>query len=541
MHMQALATNTIASVVLGHVKWFVPDDGVTYPGLSPAEWVLAVGVAFFTVYILFMAGELLVVRNFEAQLDKHTQRLRQLVPLVVRLSMSAMVFINIRHSYLLAPNVESTGSLMAWFITILFSSAAVMLGVGYLTRVGSLLLLASYLLTLWEAHSWIDIADHLEYVGVVGYLWLRGPGWYSVDRYLGLSRPVPPERLNLSLHVYRVCVGLGLVTLSLSEKLLNVTASQQFLNAHNWNFLEVVGIGDRVFITTMGAMELAIGLALVANIVPRLVTAAVLMAMATTAGLLGIEEIYGHLFAIGIVVAVWVNDQVGLPDLVPTETTSNSPIRDRIHVIQHRLAAAMPEIGHLATLGSPPMALVRVDDTTQELASRKPTRPAPNRVASQPAAQPSVPGVYPRPETPAVARARKTESAPPTWSASTTGDSRPKSAPVTRLAPITNSTPVVDVTPGAEPASAVAPQAASPVERFTADRIRVSAVLEQQFGRDPAITWELVDQLALLEHQELQDFVVVYDHLDQLLEVVQMGERIGGGVKTSPAPAPASL
>ena len=64
---------------------------------------------------------------------------------------------------------------------------------------------------------------------------------------------------------------------------------------------------DRNFIIVAGMVELLVGLTLVLNIAPRLTTAIVAGLMTMTAILLGVDEIFGHLFVLSLVAVVWLN------------------------------------------------------------------------------------------------------------------------------------------------------------------------------------------------------------------------------------------
>ena len=300
------------SELILHVKWFVDEETLGDHPLTAPEILFACLMISAGVWIFANVHGLPQVQMLNQALDSRLSTYRQIVPLVVRISTFLMVFINIYHGYLLAPNVESDDTALSVLITILFSATAIMVGVGYLTRIGAGLFLATYFLVLAKANSWVDVVDHFEYVGVAGYLWYRGPGRISLDGYLKIGRPIPPEHLNKALDVYRISVGFGLVILGFSEKLMNVAASQQFLDRFNWNIMEPFGIGDQMFIIAAGSIEVAIGLALLLNLTPRLVTLIVLGTMTVTAAVLGPEEIYGHIFAVGIVLAIWVNDRVVL-------------------------------------------------------------------------------------------------------------------------------------------------------------------------------------------------------------------------------------
>lgn len=296
------------SGVFSHVKWF---NDVQFPEVDAFhiyEWLLIFLIVIMGLIVLKVIDTWLNKSKITAKLDKKFKPYRPWVPLVVRLSTAVLLLVNASLGYMLAPNVVSDNSGVSTIITGLFIVAAVLIALGLLTKVGVIALLVGYLLVTKQA-EFIDVFDHFEYIGVAGYLWLRGPGRYSVDSYLKKGKLVMPDIRKYSLGFYRISVGFGFTILALSEKLFNVSASQDFLNQHSWNFMSFVGFSDRYFILLIGAVELLIGIALIFNLASRLLMLSLLCIMIATALLLGVEEIYGHLFAVGVVVAVLVNDK----------------------------------------------------------------------------------------------------------------------------------------------------------------------------------------------------------------------------------------
>lgn len=305
--------------MLAHVKWFTSNNEWTFPDLVVWEWML--------VFVLGAAGFATLGRvdawiknsGLWRSIDKIGRPLRNVAPLIVRISTAVLLFFNIKHEQLLAPNVDSDDSLLALLITVIFAMSAVSIAAGFMTRAGLIGFLLAYVLILFKA-SVVDWLDHIDYVGLAGYLWLRGPGRYSADHQLGSIQLVTPEHMSLSLHIYRIGVGVALVVLSFSEKLAGIGIAEQFLELHQWNLLRFVGVSDRSFIIIIGAIELMLGIALIVNFAPRLILLIILTTMIQTALLLGIEEVYGHLFAVGIFVAIWVNDRVTRSKIVLPQT-----------------------------------------------------------------------------------------------------------------------------------------------------------------------------------------------------------------------------
>jgi len=293
--------------ILSHVKWFNNPTPGHIEALGWLEWFAVFTIVIAGLFVFRFIGIWLAQHKYTAKCDKKLSFLRPWVPLVVRLSTAALLLVNVTQGYLLAPNVLTNDSTISVAISVLFITASISLLFGVFNKAGVVALLAGYLLVLSQT-DFVNVMDHFEYIAIGGYLWLRGPGKYSVDNYLAGGKLSMPSSRKYSLPVYRIGAGITLVTLALSEKLLNLTIAQDFLNLHSWNLMAFAGISDRYFILIAGAVELLVGIALILNYAPRLLVTVVLGLMAITAVLLGIEEIYGHLFAVGLVAAIWVND-----------------------------------------------------------------------------------------------------------------------------------------------------------------------------------------------------------------------------------------
>jgi len=291
-----------------HVKWFNNPSPAHEAAFSLAELTVVAMIVIAGLFVLRFIDLWLKQKKIIAEIDKRTKPFSSWVPLIVRLSTATLLLINIAQDYLLAPNVSSSSSAISNSINIIFGVTAALLALGLFTEVAAMALLVGYLLVFKHSAA-IDVLDHFEYVGIAGYLWLRGPGKHSLDNYFRKGKLAVSKGREHSLNIYRIGVGIGLATLALSEKIFNVSAAQDFLNQYDWNIVSFAGVSDRNFILVAGAIELLVGIALILNHAPRLLVTVVLLLMITTAIVLGIDEIYGHLFAVGLVAAIWVNDQ----------------------------------------------------------------------------------------------------------------------------------------------------------------------------------------------------------------------------------------
>jgi len=111
----------------------------------------------------------------------------------------------------------------------------------------------------------------------------------------------------LATDLLRTFVGVNLVILAFSEKLLNIGPANVCLVEHNnWNFLSGFGLNDRNFIIATAIVEILLGLSLILNKLPRLSITVLFMAMVATTLLLGINEATSHLLVVGLLTAVWI-------------------------------------------------------------------------------------------------------------------------------------------------------------------------------------------------------------------------------------------
>lgn len=283
---------------LAHVKWFV--DANEYPDidlLPDGLLLLAVSIivlGLITAYYLDLGS-----RGLMKKLDRYTQNWRGWLPLLVGLPVGISLIIASFDGYLIAPNITDVSSL--WILLQFLIGLSWLLGLG--VRYTSLLALLLYIpLSL---HGFVSPLEHLEILGTAVFLAAFGRGPWSLDRAFGIDRKLDYEQTRAG-DLYRISIGASLVTLALSEKLLAYGLAKDFLADHNWNFLAWAGASDETFIAVIGSLELLFGLLVILNLATRWVVLAILATMTITAALLGISEVYGHLFAVGLVAYAWL-------------------------------------------------------------------------------------------------------------------------------------------------------------------------------------------------------------------------------------------
>lgn len=285
---------------LAHVKWFVENDGYPKFTLNFTESLAVTMAIILGLVTLFFLNKV----NWFNFLDKYSSKLKDFLPLIVRLMAAATIFLNLNSAVFLAPNFDNS-TLISKILTPILVVIASMFVIGFYTKYAAFGLLASYLVTFF-AYNPFDVLDHLELVGISLFLTITGSGLVSYDNKIGKVRKPSNSTLKKASRQLLMWSGGAIAVLAVTEKLLGIELANSFLAIHNWNFLSGLGVSDYYFILIAGTFELIVGLSLILGLATRLATLGVLVLMVITASLLGVKEIYGHLFAVAVVACSWV-------------------------------------------------------------------------------------------------------------------------------------------------------------------------------------------------------------------------------------------
>jgi hypothetical protein len=290
------------SIQLAHVKWFTPLSKTQVPPLGLVEWLGITGFIVLCLIIVFFADR--STRRFNKYLDHLLGGFKSYVPAIIGITAGAGLILNGLNNSVLAPNISVSHPLIFQFavgLEIIIGSFWIL---GIWTRAASLVFLLFFGILFLFAPC-IELLEHLEYVGVAVYFLFVGRSTLALMPNYAASL----AQQQKGLRSFMVASGLSLVILALSEKLLNMGLAHTFLQSHPWNFVHSLGVSDRLFIVTIGATELVLGLMLVFSLAPKLAVMALLGAMTSTSLFLGTHEVAGHLYAIGLVIAVLVGNQ----------------------------------------------------------------------------------------------------------------------------------------------------------------------------------------------------------------------------------------
>ena len=286
-----------------HEKWFL--DAGAYPLQTdaladPRTW-LAVGgaIAVWVVALLLWRwrGQRSVIPGPAALGGSPEARgaVYALMPLLLAVHLGVPLLVNGLNHTLFAPNNHLEG---IWAHLFTLGQIGVMLGLSYgsATRFFALLLAL-----MWGAGLFVvggePMLEAIHILGFSAFFLCAGRGPLAVDRALFPKWEPSPSLLVWAVPLLRVGVGLSLVAVAFTEKLLNVPMAVAFLAEYPLNFLPALGIPltDAQFVLMIGAVEVLVGLCVLSGVFLRDIIVIAWVPFNLTLGIFGPDELVGHL------------------------------------------------------------------------------------------------------------------------------------------------------------------------------------------------------------------------------------------------------
>ncbi|MEO5953353.1 MAG: hypothetical protein ABIQ44_12880 [Chloroflexia bacterium] len=302
-------------VVSAHEKWFV--DGGSYP----VRWELLFSWPVLAALVVG-AGALVVLAVLRRVVgDPFWPNPDWLKPInssaqaVVGIQTAiSLVFMTVQ-GWLFAPKLNLPDGVGGILLSVIMLFVAWTLITGWLSRLGGGLLIMLVVVALLIFPP-AFVLEQALFVGIGGYFLIMGRG---------LFRPAGEvvKRLDAfwskykrhAIPIMRIGTGVSILTLAFTEKLLNPDLALAFLRDYpNFNFMHLLGFdwfSNELFIFAAGAVETAVGLMLIAGILPRVVILFMWVPFNIAIPLLPPEELLGHLPILAVMYAIFLESPKG--------------------------------------------------------------------------------------------------------------------------------------------------------------------------------------------------------------------------------------
>jgi hypothetical protein len=306
-----------------HERWFIDETKfpVQFDTWSSPNSLIPVAVAvgitvIATVIYRARGGRTIVPGPIALGMPwENYVKLLTWVPLVIGVHMGVTLLVSGVSRQLFVPNLELPVNFIGGLLGMVEIAIALSFIYGALARVA-----AAALILLWIAGMLVfgplRLIEHTEIVGIAFFLFATGRGPLAFDMALDkLNRPVKPL-IPYAVPVLRVALGIGLTIVAFTEKLWNIPMGLAFLSEHHFNFFPYIGLAgvdDTKFLLIAGAIELLLGLMLIAGTYVRLIIIVTLIPFNLTLPFLGWRELVGHLPIYGILalLLLWGDERPG--------------------------------------------------------------------------------------------------------------------------------------------------------------------------------------------------------------------------------------
>jgi len=305
-----------------HEKWFVenPNSYKVDPGLLFSWQTLAALLVGGTVTVLAVVADrrYRIWRrakdpNLENKLvgirEERLRRVYAYLPLLLAVHTAIPLLVSGFQLQLFAPNLQMKPSLLSGIVALAEILIALALVYGIFTSYAAIglivLFVVGIVLSPFLGIPGGFVTEHFLFVGIGIFMYIIGRGPFSGDALLGRRAHPNPRLINYATPALRWGIGISVIVLAFTEKLLNPALAEAFLQQKiNFNLGGNFGISDPLFVYLAGVIEFTFGLLLISGALPRVVITVLWIPFNLTLPYLGWVELAGHLPVYAIILVL---------------------------------------------------------------------------------------------------------------------------------------------------------------------------------------------------------------------------------------------
>ena len=287
---------TAPLVASAHVKWFIDEH--SSKEILHENWGYY-SLVWISVAIFFVGFGIFLERHLP-HISKHTQykinSLKHKIASLFGMALGVFFLIASYKGFLFSHNLDDLWILESPLIAI---QALIGLGflVGFGVRVLSVLLIFLWIFSFFYVGP-IDMLEALWVLGGAAVSLIYGRSHFKISREGDFSNKFFLVHEEYAIPLLRVFVGLDLIILGFSEKILNPNLGLLFLEKFHWNFMQNLGVdwfSDYLFVFSAGGVEILFGLILVLGVITRINTLVLGIVFTIPVFLMGPSELIGHM------------------------------------------------------------------------------------------------------------------------------------------------------------------------------------------------------------------------------------------------------
>lgn len=275
-----LALLVVPLSTFAHVKWFVDSkeiialshDNVPFYYLSSGEVWIWSGIAVLVV-LLFSALDRL---HYRPKKLSHFAEVREkgITGVVQALVGLFLIVITVAWKIILVPDFLITTEAHIQVLAVFQLLAGILLLLNFRVKIASVLLLI-LMIALGFKEGIVVVLENALMIGLALYFFIKAEKVESRNKIFDIY----------SVEILRVAVGITLITLAFTEKLMYPELGLGFLDIHNWNFMQMAGFTwftDELFVLSTGFAELIFGVIFILGYLTRVNTIFIALFFATS-------------------------------------------------------------------------------------------------------------------------------------------------------------------------------------------------------------------------------------------------------------------
>jgi len=302
-----------------HEKWFVTVPKNSYPvpdyyyTVNPITVVSALAIAALTA-----AGAWIDRRVERSALYKLWESrllpFRDYAPGLLAKTTGVFLLWNASRGSLIDPNFPLPADEIGLALRAIEIFVAILLMLGLFTAQAAAALVVLCFTTLYiHPGLFPDQIEIVYFVGIAAFLFNFPRSRFSLDRRFGTGVASTPERRRKAYLAMRICLGITLIDLALSNKWLNPSAHLALMDAYSefnpYVILQWLGFGwlsKELYVFLLSVNELIIGIYVAAGFLTRIMALMLIPMFIISTIFLPIGDLIGHLPIIGTFVVLFL-------------------------------------------------------------------------------------------------------------------------------------------------------------------------------------------------------------------------------------------
>jgi len=245
-----------------HVRWFIDSKDPGLPNVEPYALHDTAVLAWIAIALVMILVAIFLDTKLPSFPVANT-KIRHDVMELMRILTGVSFLLTAYDGAIVAPHLDVTSGVGLAFVFLQAAIGLMLLSNNFLHQ-AAVLIIVLFVGMITQ----FGFLAAFEYVNVIGIALFLLFNYFPSDDMRERLKPYSVDAL-------RIFTGIALVILGISEKLHGAMLGNAFMAEYQWNFMPLLGFeafDNRLFVLSVGVMEVVLGVILILGVVTRLNT-----------------------------------------------------------------------------------------------------------------------------------------------------------------------------------------------------------------------------------------------------------------------------